>query len=84
MLSAARPHLATHPWRLGGASALLTGPCRSALAPQAPARRSASDGTAATDRILLDEHRSDGGSCVRCDTPWPCTVTVKVRTRSAA
>ncbi|MEY9944306.1 hypothetical protein [Kitasatospora sp. GAS1066B] len=75
----------SHPWRLNSASASLVDPYKSALPRRAPARASTgSRETATADRILLDEHRSVNGRCVRCESPWPCRVTIEVRARSAA
>jgi hypothetical protein len=40
-----------------------------------PPRRDMHEHAAATTaRMLQDEHRSDGGMCVRCDSVWPCTI----------
>lgn len=70
-----------HPWSLNSASTLED--------PTRPiSRRSTSptqEGTAATsNRMLLDEHRSRDGQCVRCESPWPCDVTRSIRFGSAA
>ncbi len=70
-----------HPWSLNGTSTLVdpnrpiphrsTGPTR--------------EGAAATsNRMLLDEHRSKDGLCVRRESPWPCAVTRSTRFRSTA
>ncbi|MFI6154224.1 hypothetical protein ACIBCA_16240 [Kitasatospora sp. NPDC051170] len=70
-----------HPWSLNGAATLVD------LDPSAP-RRSASstkESIAATNnRMLLDEHRSEYGLCVRCESPWPCHVTRSVRNGGTA
>jgi len=39
---------------------------------------------AATSRMLLDDHRSQNGQCVRFDSPWPCGVIRSVRSRRIA
>ncbi|WP_327073836.1 hypothetical protein OG196_23405 [Kitasatospora purpeofusca] len=70
-----------HPWSLNIASTL--------VAPNRPIpRRSTSptrEGAAATsNRMLLDEHRSKDGLCVRCESPWPCDVTRSIRFGSVA
>ncbi|WBP89553.1 hypothetical protein [Kitasatospora cathayae] len=44
---------------------------------RSPRRDSQHHTAAAAARMLLDEHRSSSGRCVRCDTPWPCTVAAK-------
>jgi hypothetical protein len=74
----------SHPWTLNSASTALIVPHRSALPRRAPARRSAARQTATADRILLDEHRSANGRCVRCESLWPCRVAIEVKARSAA
>ncbi|PYC85045.1 hypothetical protein C7C46_07015 [Streptomyces tateyamensis] len=70
-----------HPWSLNIASALVD--------PTRPIpRRSTSptrEGTAATsNRMLLDEHRSKDGLCVRCENLWPCDAIRSIRFGSTA
>ncbi|MBB4926267.1 hypothetical protein [Kitasatospora kifunensis] len=77
-------HRSPHPWHLNGASSALVDPYKRALPRRAPARLSTSSDTATTNRILLDEHRSQNGQCVRCETQWPCQVAIETRARSAA
>ncbi|SDT77451.1 hypothetical protein SAMN05216371_5440 [Streptomyces sp. TLI_053] len=70
-----------HPWSLNATA--------TPMAPNRPIpRRSTSptqEGAAATsNRMLLDEHRSNDGLCVRCEIPWPCGVTRSVHFGSVA
>ncbi|MBV9024015.1 MAG: hypothetical protein JO362_09520 [Streptomycetaceae bacterium] len=70
-----------HPWNLNGTATLMD--------PNRPIpRRSTSptrEGAAATsNRMLLDEHRSNDGLCVRCESPLPCGVTRNIRLGSVA
>ena len=70
-----------HPWVRNSASTP-TSPN-----PPLPRRSASSQGerTAATSaRMLLDEHRSQNGLCVRCGSPWPCDVTRSVRIEGMA
>ncbi|MEV7599847.1 hypothetical protein AB0O91_20935 [Kitasatospora sp. NPDC089797] len=41
-----------------------------------PSQVSRENSVATEARILRDEHRSDNGQCVRCEVPWPCSMTV--------
>ncbi|MFD7414771.1 hypothetical protein [Kitasatospora purpeofusca] len=70
-----------HPWSLNRTATLLI--------PERPIpRRSTSptrEGAAATsNRMLLDEHRSNDWLYVRCENPWPCGVTRGIRFGSVA
>ncbi|MDH6579026.1 hypothetical protein [Kitasatospora sp. MAP5-34] len=70
-----------HPWSLNGTSTLADPSRPIPRRSMSPTRES----TAATsNRMLLDEHRSKDGLCVRCKSPWPCDVTRSIRFGSAA
>ncbi|MGA5817205.1 hypothetical protein ACPC54_04995 [Kitasatospora sp. NPDC094028] len=65
-----------HPWSLNGPSTLVD--------PNSSASRRSTSSTAEStmatnNRMLLDEHRSENGQCVRCGSPWPCDVTRSIR-----
>ncbi|MEV7023349.1 hypothetical protein [Kitasatospora sp. NPDC093558] len=71
-----------HPWNLNGAAVLANidpgGERRS------PGQASRENAAATKARMLLDDHRSDGGRCVRCDAAWPCSVAADAMYGSAS
>ncbi|MET8625762.1 hypothetical protein ABZW30_18775 [Kitasatospora sp. NPDC004669] len=69
-----------HPWRLNGSSTLVD---PNPSAPRRSASSTAGSTMAANNRMLLDEHRSENGQCVRCGSPWPCDVTRGIRSGGA-
>jgi len=70
-----------YPWSLNGTSTLVDSNRPIPRRSTSPTRES----TAATsNRMLLDEHRSMAGLCVRCQSPWPCDVIRSIRSWSAA
>lgn len=72
----------SHPWRLNGAVEL---PVIDPGGGRRPPSQVSRENAAATEaRIIGDEHRSDVGRCVRCDTMWPCVVAAVVRRRSTS
>ncbi|MDH6117499.1 hypothetical protein ABH930_003140 [Kitasatospora sp. GAS204A] len=79
-MSSAKSPDRPHPWTLSSTSAALVDPCRSLLPHRTSVRQQAGTGTATADRMLLDEHRSAHGRCVRCECEWPCMVTIEART----
>ncbi|GAB2711443.1 hypothetical protein [Kitasatospora kifunensis] len=72
-----------HPWTLHGAALLPdTNPSLLGRSPRTT-KGSEESTTATTDRMLLDEHRSELGRCVRCGKPWPCEVIQQIRSGGA-
>ena len=71
----------SHPWSLNGISTLVDPNRPIPRRPTSPARESAA---ATSNRMLLDDHRSKDGLCVRCESLWPCDVTRSIRFRTAA
>lgn len=74
----------THPWTLSRPTSALADPDTRLLPRRTVAGPSSTSGrTATTDRIVLDEHRSDGGRCALGCGRWLCGVAINVRSRSA-
>lgn len=72
---------APHPWAPNGF------PRRADPHPPAllrPNRSTGESAAAAKKRMLLDEHRSQDGLCVRCRSSWPCNVIRSVRVGGTA
>ncbi|MBV6699363.1 hypothetical protein [Kitasatospora aureofaciens] len=51
---------------------------------RSPRQVSQENSAATRTRMLMDEHRSNGGRCVRCDTAWPCTPAADAMYGSAS
>ncbi|MEY9943102.1 hypothetical protein ABH937_000156 [Kitasatospora sp. GAS1066B] len=77
-------HRSPHPWNLTSGSAALANDRGSLLPQRIPARSSPGGALQTADRMLLDEHRSAHGRCVRCECVWPCMVTIAARSRRSA
>ncbi|MDH6110195.1 hypothetical protein P3T36_004873 [Kitasatospora sp. MAP12-15] len=67
-----------HPWAAQG-SRTLVDPNPTVVPRRAPSQPSAESVDATKARMTLDDHRSQDGQCVRCQTQWPCEVTASIR-----
>jgi hypothetical protein len=52
--------------------------------PDQSAAKTSAPALSADARMVLDQHRAEAGTCVRCQAPWPCGPAIDAGTEGAA